>query len=171
MLAPPPIPATAETELEFYRRKQNAVAVRHVSGDRIVAMVEVVSQGNKSSRHAIRSFVEKACQLLSDGIHLLLLDVHMPGPRDPDGIHAAVWADLTSEDYALPKDRPLTMVSYEASGAIRAFVEHFAIGEPLRDMSLFLRPNGQVPVPLEQTYQAAFAALPRRWQSVLGPAR
>src|SRR6059058_1089932 len=45
LLAPPQQPITAETDMEFYRRKQNSVAVRHVSGDRIVAMVEIVSPG------------------------------------------------------------------------------------------------------------------------------
>jgi hypothetical protein len=34
-----------ETDLEFYRRKQNVVAVRHVGGDRLVAIVEIVSPG------------------------------------------------------------------------------------------------------------------------------
>src|SRR5437868_3611646 len=42
---------TAETDMEFYRRKQTAVAVRHVSGDRVVAVIEIVSPGNKAARH------------------------------------------------------------------------------------------------------------------------
>ncbi len=54
LLAPPKIKVTDETDLEFYRRKQKTVTVRHVSGDRIVAMVEIVSPGNKSSRNALR---------------------------------------------------------------------------------------------------------------------
>src|SRR5689334_11352301 len=33
LLAPPKQPITAETEMEFYRRKQSSVVVRHVSGD------------------------------------------------------------------------------------------------------------------------------------------
>ena len=72
---------TAETDVEFYRRKKSSIVVRHVSGDRIVAMVEIVSPGNKSSRHAIRAFVEKACELLEHRIHLLLIDPLPPGPR------------------------------------------------------------------------------------------
>src|SRR5438045_563150 len=39
VLAPPKVRLTAETDMAFYRRKQNTVTVRHVSGDRIVAMV------------------------------------------------------------------------------------------------------------------------------------
>src|SRR5438552_11150093 len=45
LLAPPPVQVTAEGEMAFYRRKQSTVAIRHVSGDRIVAMVEIVSPG------------------------------------------------------------------------------------------------------------------------------
>src|SRR5687768_15263801 len=42
----------AETQAEFYRRKKSSIAVRHTSGDRLVAIIEIVSPGNKSSRHA-----------------------------------------------------------------------------------------------------------------------
>jgi hypothetical protein len=38
-------------------------------------------------------------------------------------------------------------------------------------MPLYLEPNGYVLVPLEATYQAAFAAVPRRWQRVVEAAK
>src|SRR5262245_29311963 len=81
---------TAQTDAEFYRRKKSSVAVRHVSDDRIVAMVEVVSPGNKAARNPFRSFVEKACALLEVGIHLLIVDPFPPTPRDPHGVHTAI---------------------------------------------------------------------------------
>ena len=49
LLAPPKLKPVAETELGFYRRKQNSVTVRHASGDRIVAMVEIVLPPSKTS--------------------------------------------------------------------------------------------------------------------------
>jgi hypothetical protein len=171
LLAAPSVPVTAETDMEFYRRKQNAVAVRHVSGDRVVAMVEVVSAGNKSSRNALRSFVEKAAELLNERIHLLILDVHPPGPRDPEGIHGAIWDEIAGQEYNAPRDRPLTLAAYETELTVRAYVEHLAVGDTFASMPLFLEPGGQVPVPLEQTYQSAFSALPRRWQVVLEASR
>src|SRR5579872_6287779 len=61
---------TATTEKEFYRRKKSSIAVRHVSGDRLVAFIEIVSPGNKSSGKGIQAFVEKACDLLENRIHL-----------------------------------------------------------------------------------------------------
>ena len=45
----PQMAPTAETDMEFYRRKQRRIAIRDVSGDRIVAMIEIVSPGNKSA--------------------------------------------------------------------------------------------------------------------------
>jgi hypothetical protein len=90
LLAPPKLTPTGETNMEFYRRKQTSIAVRHVSGDRVVAMIEVVSSGNKSVRSALRSFVEKATELVGKGIHLLLVDLYPPGRHDTGGIHAAI---------------------------------------------------------------------------------
>jgi hypothetical protein len=167
LLAPPKVRLTAETDMAFYRRKQNAVAVRHVSGDRIVAMVEIVSPGNKASRNALRSFVEKAAELLDKGVHLLLLDLQPPGSRDPQGIHGAVWEDLTDQPYTAPADKPLTLAAYESGLTVRAYVEPVAVGDSLTDMPLYLEPGGYILVPLEATYRAAFAAVPRRWQRVL----
>src|SRR5579872_5114292 len=60
-LAPPPkVRFTAKSDMMYYVAKQNTVVVRHVSGDHVVAIIEVVSPGNKSSQNALRKFVEKA---------------------------------------------------------------------------------------------------------------
>jgi hypothetical protein len=167
LVAPPRVQLTAETDMEFYRRKQNAIAVRHVSGDRVVAMVEVVSPGNKDTRHSLQAFVEKAAELLDKEIHLLILDLHPPGPRDPLGIHGAVWDEISSKHYEAPAGKPLTLAAYEWNLGVRAYVVRFAIGELMPDMPLFLKPGGHVEVPLDRTYQTAFAAVPRRWRRVL----
>ncbi len=167
LLAPPKVRLVGETDMEFYRRKQSTVAVRHVSGDRIVAMVEVVSPGNKASHHGLRSFVEKAGAILDRRIHLLILDVHPPGARDPEGLHGAIWEEMTGQEYVAAPDKPLTLAAYESSLSVRAYVESVAVGDVLMDMPLFLKPGAHVVVPLEATYQAAFAAVPRRWQRVL----
>jgi Protein of unknown function (DUF4058) len=166
LVAKPQVAVTAETDMEFYRRKQNVVAVRHVSDDRVVALVEVVSPGNKSSRAALRSFVEKTAQLLDQRIHLLILDLHRHGNFDPQGIHGAIWEEI-AEPWVAPTDRPLTLVGYESALTVRAFVQPLAIGEALIDMPLYLEPGGYVLVPLENTYARAFDALPKRWRNVV----
>lgn len=167
MLAPPKIDLAGETDMDYYRRKQNHIAVRHVSGDRVVAMIEVVSPGNKSGRHAVRAFIEKTSQLLDRGIHLLILDLLPPGPRDPHGIHALIWDDISGNPFLPPAGKPLTLAAYETDISVKAYVEPFAVGDTLKDMPLFLRPHAHVPLPLEKTYQSAFAAVPKRWRGVL----
>lgn len=143
--------------------------MRHVSGDRIVAMLEVVSPGNKESRHALRAFVDKACELLEHRIHLLIVDPFPPTSRDPNGIHAAIWEEVEDEPFALSEDKPLTSVAYECGSTTQAHIQTLAVGDPLPDMPLFLEPGGHVLVPLESTYQTAFAGMPRRWRMVLQP--
>ena len=157
----------AQTEAEFYRRKKSAIAIHHVSGDRIVAMIEIVSPGNKSSKHAFEAFVGKACELLEHRVHLLIIDPFPPGRRDPNGIHAAIWQEVEEGSFELPAGKPLTAVAYECDFITRAYIEPFAVGEFLPEMPLFLEPNGCVKVPVEATYQTAYSLLPRRWQRVL----
>ena len=53
--------------------------------------------------------------------------------------------------------------------AVRTYVQPAAVGSRLPEMPLFLEPNGCMQVPLESTYQAAFAAMPLRWRRVLEP--
>jgi len=167
VLTTPDIEVTAETDMQYYRRKQRVVAVRHVSDDRVVAVIEVVSRANKANRAGIEAFVEKAAQLLEQGIHLLILDPHPPTRRDPQGVHGAIWEWISGDPYVAPPGKPLTLVAYEAGLVTRAYVEPLAVGDALRDMPVFLKPSGQVPVPLEATYQAALDAMPHRWRTVL----
>jgi hypothetical protein len=169
LLSRPPTRFTAETDAEFYRRKKSSVVVRHVSGDRIVSMVEIVSPGNKSNRHAFRAFVDKACELLEARVHLLVIDPFPPGRRDPHGVHSAIWEEVRDEPFKPPADKPLTLVAYECGLTTRAYIEPMAVGDVLPPMPLFLEWDWYVPVPLESTYRATFDVLPSRWRNVLDP--
>jgi hypothetical protein len=161
----------AETEAEFYRRKKSSIVVRHVSGDDIVAMIEIRSPGNKSSKRSFDAFVQKAHELLEARIHLLLIDPLPPGRRDPQGIHAAIWDEEETGPFELPPDKPLTLVAYECALTTRAYIEPIAVGDPLPNMPLFLEPELYVNVPLEETYRTAFEVQPERWRRVLEPER
>jgi Protein of unknown function (DUF4058) len=159
----------AESDDEFYRKKKSSIVVRHVSGDRIVSMVEIISPGNKSSRPGFRAFLNKAYGLIESGIHLLIVDPFPPGRLDPDGAHGAIWEELSNERFQLPMDQPLSVVAYGCGPPIAAYIEPVAVGDVLPDMPLFLERDGYVPIPLELTYQAAFDVFPRRWRNVLEP--
>jgi hypothetical protein len=165
--SPPLVHARTTIPRDPYARLQRTVVIRHRSDDRIVAMIEVLSPGNKSSRHAIRSFLDKAVAALDGGVHLLLIDVHPPGPRDPNGIHAALLSEIGTEDYQLGSERPLTAAAYTSGAVVGAFVAHFAVGEPVPEMPLFLTRENYVRVPLEAAYVAAWEDVPPQYQEVL----
>src|SRR5262249_8375703 len=95
--SPPAVHARTTIARDSYAKLQRTLVIRHTSNERIVAMIEVLSPGNKSSRHALRSFLDKAVAALDGGIHLLLVDVHPPGPRDPNSIHGAVLSEIGTE--------------------------------------------------------------------------
>jgi hypothetical protein len=160
---------TAESDDEFYRKKKSSVVVRHVNGDRIVSMVEIVSPGNKSTRHGFRAFLDQACGMLESRIHLLIVDPFPPGPLDPNGVHAAIWEEICNDPFQLPTDQRLTLVAYECGLTTNAYVEPVGVGDILPQMPLFLGRGVYVTVRLEETYQAAFDAFPRRWRNVLEP--
>jgi hypothetical protein len=161
---------SAEFPGEFRQRRKSLVAVRHVSEDQVVAMVEIVSPGNKNNASAFRAFVQKDCELMEQRIHLLLLDPFPPGRRDPNGIHSAIWEQLTDEPFELPLEKPLTLVAYESELSTKDYIETVAVGDALPEMPLFLAPGLYVIVPLEATYQAAWDSVPSRWQRVIASA-
>jgi hypothetical protein len=164
---PPAVHARTTIARDSYARLQRSLVIRHTSDDRIVAMIEVLSPGNKSSRHAIRSFLDKAVAALDGGVHLLLVDVHPPGPRDPHGLHGVILNEIGTEEYVLGGARPLTAAAYIGGATVEAFVAHFAVGEPIPQMPLFLTRENYVHVPLEAAYMAAWEDVPPQYQQVL----
>jgi hypothetical protein len=164
---PPAVRFLDEAEMDDYVLKRRTIIIRHTSGDLIVALLETVPAGNKASRNALRSFVEKAVEALYRGYHLLIVDLFPPGRRDPQGIHGATWGKISDTAFELPPGELLTLAAYSAAPKKRAYIEPTAVGRALIDMPLFLEPEIYVNVPLEATYQAAYRSVPRRWRAVL----
>lgn len=144
-----------------------AVVVHHTNNHKAIAVVEIVSPGNKNNRHGLRALVEKAGELLRTGVHLLIIDLFPPSARDPQGIHKAIWDEIEDQPFALPADKPLTVAAYSGGISPEAFVQPIAIGLALPEMPLFLTPEVYVPVPLDATYQNAWADVPSFWQTAL----
>jgi hypothetical protein len=142
-----------------YVRKADRVAVRHRLGH-VVAVIEIVSPGNKASRGELRSFVEKASVLIHQGIHLMVIDLFPPSKRDPLGLHKAIWDEFLEEEFELPADKPLVLASYDAGPPAVAYVEPVGVGDLLPAMPLFLKPEFYVPTPLESSYTASWNAFP-----------
>ncbi len=126
----------------------------------IVAVIEIVSPGNKDSRHAVRAFAEKSAELLYNGVNLLVVDLFPPSPRDPQGIHKVIWDEIREEPFELPPGKTLTLASYAAGSPMTAYVEPIAVGDTLADMPIFLDSQMYVTVPLGPTYEATWARCP-----------
>jgi len=156
---PPTTHLTQRAELVAYARRASRITVRHRHGD-VVAVIEIVSPGNKASRGEFRRFVEKSASLIRQGIHLLVIDLFPPGKRDPQGIHKAIWDEFQEDDFEFPASKSLTLASYDAGSECVAYVQFVAVGDPLPEVPLFLQPGCHVPAPLEETYQSAWTSFP-----------
>jgi len=106
--APPKVSLTMNgEEAEAYVLRQRTVTIRHASDHRIVALVEIA----KDRERSVSDFVDKAIAALRQGYHLLLIDLLPPGPFDPDGLHGSVWSDLYAQRYEPPPEKPLCLAS------------------------------------------------------------
>lgn len=150
-----------------YVLARRTLAIHHASNHQVVALVEIVSPGNKNRAAALHDFVDKALSAMKQGIHVLVVDLHAPGPHDPDGIHGAIWDELLGSPYRMPADKPLTLVAYAVDRMPTAYVEPLAVGTVLPDMPLFLTPEHYVNVPLEETYMATYRGVPSFWREVI----
>jgi len=153
-----------------YTGRAKVIKIRHSSNHKVVAVIEVVSPGNKAGQRMFNSFIQKAVNLIQQGINLLVLDLFPPSIRDPEGIHKAIWNEIEESDYFMPEGKSGTLASYRASVLPEAFVEVMAIGDTLVDMPVFLNEDQYIPVPLEETYQKAWETVPEYWREVIAKA-
>jgi hypothetical protein len=158
-VAPPTARVVARLEKVNYAKRADRVVIRHGRG-KVVAIIEIVSPGNKASRHAIRSFVEMAADILNQGVNLLVVDLFPPTPRDPQGIHKAIWDELGDEPFEAPSGKPLIVASYIGGDIPTAYVESVGVGDPLPSLPIFLSETRYIPAPLETTYLNAWAVFP-----------
>lgn len=156
---PPVTQFVRRTNKELYSARANRILIRHHLG-RVLAVIEIVSPGNKDSRVAFEDFVDKTIQFLREDIHVLVIDPFPPTPRDPQGIHKAIWDNFDDEPFEFPPGKDRILASYQAGDEQAAYIEPIAVGDSLPDMPLFLTESLHVPVPLESTYQATWDATP-----------
>ena len=129
-----------------------------------MAVIELMSPGNKSSRRDWNRFVDKAIAVLDRGIHLVVIDPFPPSPRDPNGAHAAIRKGVTGRRYRQPENQSLAASSYLASETMKCFVRPFNATEAVPEIPLFLTETRHVSIPLESCYEAAWAEFPKEWK-------
>lgn len=162
--APPKVRIRSEshTDPATYESKQRSIVIRHPDGDHVVAIVEILSPGNKRGRRAVDDFLDKVVASLRQGIHLLLVDLFPPTRFDPTGIHGLIWQTIDGADFEPPADEPLTLAAYRAGAGTTAYIEPARVGGPLIPMPLFLTRDHYVNAPLPETYDRAVRGLPTK---------
>jgi hypothetical protein len=153
-------------EAERYARKANIIVIRHELGE-VVAVIEIMSPGNKDRKRAFRTFLVKALDLMQQQVNLLIVDPFPPGKHDPQGIHGAIWEEFTDQQFELPADKPLTLAAYQVEPVLTSYVEPIAVGDPLPEMPLFLEGESGINVSLEETYQTTWNVLPAELRQLL----
>jgi len=149
------------SESGLYPEMANRIVVRRHLG-RIIAVIEIVSPGNKDGRADLKDFVMEITDLLHRGVHVLVVDLFPPTPGDPVGIHKAIWDEIEEKTFVLPAGKDRILASYQSGDAWMACVEPVNIGSSLPDMPLFLANERYVKVALEESYQAAWDASPEQ---------
>lgn len=157
----------AASEAAFVRAARRTLVIRHVSGHRVVALLEIVSPANKDRLSSVADFVTKAQSALHQGIHLLIVDLLPPGRYDPQGFHEMIWEAYGDEPTELPPDKRLTLASYRADRLPEAYLEFVGLNDALPAMPLFLDRSAYVSTPLESTCEAAYRGVPEIWREIL----
>lgn len=142
-------------------RKERRIAILWSRNERRVAVIEIVSPGNKDSAPRAYHFQMKVVEFLESGLHVLIVDV-LPGTPACRGFAAAIARVLgATED---PPVGPRSAASFEVSlepPRMSLYARTLEVGRPLPDdVPLFLRPAEPVALPLEASYQATFERLP-----------
>ena len=165
-------PPTARVIARFgkinYAKRADRVVIRHGRG-KVVAIIEIVSPGNKDSRNAMRTFVENAADILNQGVNLLVVDLFPPTSHDPNGIHKAISDELGDEPFEAPPGKPLTVASYIGGDLPMAYVDSVGVGDPLPSLPIFLSDTRYIPAPLEATYLKAWAVFPAILKELFDP--
>lgn len=164
---PPSTSLQQESEALTFLKRMDHLVVRRVGDERLIAVIEILSLGDRTSRTRLRQFVDKATQLLEEGVHLVVIDLFPTGSLCADGLHALLWEQWTGEQApaAGPGDR--LCVGYQSGTSVRAFAEYVRVAEPLPSVPLFLNEDWYVPLPLEETYASVWSTYPAPWQAVV----
>jgi hypothetical protein len=157
-----------------YSDLQLRVVIRHESGDRIVAILELTSPANKDRSDSVDKFLEKATAALDSGVHVSIIDLLPPTKHDaPHGLigHVATAAHL--QRLSVPQNKPLMVGAFASKsiacepGPVELWAEPLAVGDALPDLPIFYREDRFVNIPLAATYAAAWEATPKRWRKVI----
>lgn len=170
-LAEAPLKLSHHETIELdYLQLQRSITIRHLSTHRIVAIIEIVSPGNKQQLAHYEQFIQKILQTIRSRISVLLVDVLATGTFDRDGINATIRNFLAPHATPItdpPRHSTLATYCPDPPRTVDIYTEHVKPLKPLPDMPIFLTPERYVNVPLESTYVEAWNGMPAFWRNVV----
>ena len=158
--APPSARLVSRIEANVYAQRADRIVIRRGRGE-VVAIIEIVSPGNKHSTTSIRKFLQKTGEFFENGIHMLVVDLFPPTERAPNGLQQEICDEIDGNLTApleLGKDR--TAGAYLSGREATAYLDCFGVGEPLPSLPIFLSEDDYVSAPLEETYVKAWVDFP-----------
>lgn len=152
-----------------HKPPERRVVVRHVQGRQLIAVIEVVSPGNKSKAKAASVLIDKSVALLQNGIHLTIIDVFPNPPRLPQGFGGAIWKSVerATAEYTPEFSRTHSSFAAQEGGGCLAHFQSSELGAPLPSLPLYLTPTVHVPLPLEEAYQDSWVGYPKPLRAIL----
>ena len=147
--------------------RQKLLVLRHTSGHRVVAVVEIVSPANKDRKESVSSFAAKVRMLLARGVHVVVIDLLPPTRSAPQGTHSAVWAAYSKTRPRMPEGKSLSVASYVATTPVEAYFEYLSVGDALPPAPLFLTAARYVELPLADTYRQTVEGTAAYWRKIL----
>lgn len=167
--APPKISLHEKIEMEI-TEMQRFLSIRHLSSHRVVALLEVVSPGNKNNQARYEAFIHQTVDAIRRRVNVLLVDVHGTGRFDQNGINASIRNMISPHSTpVIDQARHSTLASYclDPPRSLDIYLEHVAPDMPFPDMPIFLNPDRYVNVPFEATYLEAWKGMPSFWRNVV----
>ena len=152
------------------KARQRRLVIRHISGHRVIAILEIVSTGNKDRRRSAMEFAGKLANAIEGGIHVTVIDLFPPTPAAPNGLHNRIWREFDREPVPVPAGQPLVLAAFVARQKPRIFFEFRAVGGELQKFPLPIDAEIGAMMPLAETYAAAFAGSPPYLRDMLSQA-
>jgi hypothetical protein len=133
------------------------ISICRESSDQMASLVHIGSHDSSGSFDIL-------CWLLDHRVNLLL--AHLL-PQPSRCLPKAIWERKANSPLPALMEKSLAVAAFQFEAGSSCYFEPVNIGDRIPEVPLFLEPGAHVLVPLDKTYQDAYADVPARWQRVL----
>lgn len=164
-----PVPTLTIAPPRFVPRKERRVSVFSAQDERRVAVIEVVSPGNKDSRNRVDWFDRKLVEYVEGGLHLMMIALFPGTGVPPEGFGAIVTRELGATTPLPTAERQVVSLEcQDEPPEVRVYATELTLGASFPDAPLFLEPGLSVAIPLDPTYAETVGGLPQADRDRLG---